>query len=124
MGGDAVNKEIKAKWIEALRSGKYIQAKGQLHDGDGFCCLGVLCDVLGVNKEYDEERRSWYFGNGPDRDWEVLPGRTRDAAELGGCCGQLPRKVQFNEKEFEDLAHLNDAGADFNFIADVIEKQL
>ena len=33
------------KWIDALRSGKYKQGRGQLVKGDRYCCLGVLCDV-------------------------------------------------------------------------------
>ena len=40
-----MNKDIKKKWIEALRSGEYKQAQHQLRDGDCFCCLGVLCDI-------------------------------------------------------------------------------
>lgn len=39
--------QLKAKWVEALRSGKYVQAKGRLRRDDGFCCLGVLCDISG-----------------------------------------------------------------------------
>lgn len=40
--------EIKQKWIEALRSGNYKQGTGYLKATDGtWCCLGVLCDVLG-----------------------------------------------------------------------------
>ena len=34
------------KWIAALRSGKYRQTRGRLNDADGFCCLGVACDVF------------------------------------------------------------------------------
>lgn len=37
--------EIKALWIEALVSGGYKQAKGSLRTEDGYCCLGVLCDL-------------------------------------------------------------------------------
>ena len=37
--------KIKARWIAALRSGEYTQGRGQLRDGDKFCCLGVLCDL-------------------------------------------------------------------------------
>lgn len=40
-----MNPEIKAKWVEALRSGRYEQTSGRLKDGDAFCCIGVLCDV-------------------------------------------------------------------------------
>lgn len=50
-----MNKTIKAKWIAALRSGKYKQAKGVMREGPasnpkGFCCLGVLCDVVGQTR--------------------------------------------------------------------------
>ena len=37
---------LQTKWIEALRSGKYDQATGKLRNTSGFCCLGVLCDVI------------------------------------------------------------------------------
>lgn len=41
---------IKARWVEALRSGEYEQAKGSLivEAPSGkmeYCCLGVLCDL-------------------------------------------------------------------------------
>ena len=42
-----MNAEVKAKWLEALRSGKYKQGQGRLRSRDNkFCCLGVLEDVL------------------------------------------------------------------------------
>jgi hypothetical protein len=42
--------EIKTLWLEALRSGQYKQTKNFLHvvdntNGDGLCCLGVLCEL-------------------------------------------------------------------------------
>lgn len=33
-------------WVKALRSGLYKQGREQLQSSDGFCCLGVACDVL------------------------------------------------------------------------------
>ena len=46
----AMNPEIKAKWAEALRSGKYKQGKIGLYnqETDGYCCLGVLCEVMAI----------------------------------------------------------------------------
>lgn len=38
--------ELKQKWIDALRGGSYKQIRGSLHDGYGYCCLGVLCDLV------------------------------------------------------------------------------
>ncbi len=40
-----MNKVYKKLWIDALRSDKYKQGKGDLRIGDSFCCLGVLCDI-------------------------------------------------------------------------------
>lgn len=42
-----MNKEIKKKWIEALRSGEYRQGRGMLCslDHHKYCCLGVLTDL-------------------------------------------------------------------------------
>ena len=38
--------ELKAKWLEALRSKRYNQGAGALRNReDGFCCLGVLADI-------------------------------------------------------------------------------
>lgn len=45
-----MDKERKAKWVAALRSGEYEQGSGILHDKDTnkYCCLGVLHVVAGV----------------------------------------------------------------------------
>lgn len=41
-----MDKEIRGKWIKALRSGEYKQSYGDLRYFNKFCALGVLCDVL------------------------------------------------------------------------------
>jgi hypothetical protein len=56
-----MKKSIKKKWLEALRSGKYKQTVRNLKDNNGYCCLGVLCDVYA--KEHPELARwSEYHG--------------------------------------------------------------
>lgn len=35
-----------AEWIDALRSGEYKQAKARLQRDDGYCCLGVACEIF------------------------------------------------------------------------------
>jgi hypothetical protein len=72
-----MNPEIKAKWVAALRSGQYMQIKGKLTDGKGFCCLGVLCDI---------------HAHETGGTWETL-GFT-NAIEYGGEQGGLPFVVQ------------------------------
>ena len=48
-----MKKEIAERWVSALRSGEYKQGKLYLKSENGYCCLGVLCDILGV--EWKEE---------------------------------------------------------------------
>ena len=43
----SMNQELKAKWLEALRGGKYEQGKGKFELRGKFCCLGVLCIAAG-----------------------------------------------------------------------------
>lgn len=54
------NRENMKKWIDALRSGEYSQARGQLKDGDSYCCLGVLAVVAG--KEFVKEPKGYAGG--------------------------------------------------------------
>lgn len=40
-----MDKEIKAQWLAALRSGEYAQGAGALSRNGLHCCLGVLCEL-------------------------------------------------------------------------------
>lgn len=46
-----MDKEIKQKWVKALRSKKYKQGMNFLYNKKQktYCCLGVLCKVLKKN---------------------------------------------------------------------------
>ena len=49
-----MTKQLKAKWIEALRSGKYEQGREQLKTDNGkYCCLGVLNEIADLDYETD-----------------------------------------------------------------------
>lgn len=43
-----MKRDLKAKWLAALRSGQYDQGTGMLRTLDNkFCCLGVLLEIAG-----------------------------------------------------------------------------
>lgn len=57
-----MNPEIKKEWLQALRSGKYVQGHWALHlktlAGESrFCCLGVLADLYAQATQTPWERR-------------------------------------------------------------------
>lgn len=107
-----MNPEVKAKWLEALRSGEYEQGKGELRRGDTYCCLGVLCNIsqLGRWNPYDSGAYSFNVDSN-------LP-----------AFGMLPKSISVWSELFVDnqnrLGQMNDGGASFPEIADWIEANL
>lgn len=113
-----MNPDIQAKWVAALRSGKYNQCRGQLRKGDCFCAIGVLCDVI----EPDGWKRGY---NG----WEHDGQRTRLSIEFSRRLGFEP---QFGFNGYHPqlagigtfICKLNDdLGYSFAEIADLIEAR-
>lgn len=75
-----MDEELKAKWVAALRSGEYKQARGEMLSSDGgMCCLGVLERICGTPVEtiakynYDITiTKPGVDRNSPDQsDWEL-----------------------------------------------------
>lgn len=132
-----MNTEIKKKWLSALRSGEYLQSKGTLKNEDGYCCLGVLCDLYAkehddVNWEHrtfeDSQCDKFYF----DGNSEYL---SLSVIEWAGLKSHDPsiqieyENVNDNGTTFTDyyeqpLSELNDEGVSFMKIADYIEDKL
>ena len=105
-----MNPQIKQKWVDALRSGEYQQTQRYLHKKDGFCCLGVLCDLYG--KENNVEWTPSGFNNAyafQDKESHP-PSSVMEWAGVGD--------------EIGTLGELNDKGSTFNEIADLIEEHL
>ena len=130
-----MNSEVKAKWLEALRSGEYKQTAYTLRGyNDGFCCLGVLCDIYakefggswewGYSEEYtysfipivDEEEQDFVTTD--------LPDCVVEWAGLEESSPQVADPFREGEVAFCTLASLNDNGRDFEFIADLIDRDL
>ena len=47
---------LKYRWIWALLFGGYKQTRGNLCDEDGHCCLGVLAEVCGLERDGEQYR--------------------------------------------------------------------
>jgi len=115
IGDSIASNEDFNTWVKALRSGKYKQTRGVLQDQDGYCCLGVACEVL-------------------------IPDRTKEVYEMEGITpqyllrGNMPGEQRFapdwldevdgdfGDKTRHQLTELNDTlGFSFDEIADILE---
>lgn len=112
-----MKKEIKERWIKALRSGDYRQAKYKLKLNENtMCCLGVLCDITKKETGGDWDHNS--FGIDGDVTSDVLPKIIAD--KLG-----ISYDSQFFAKgtsESTQLSELNDTGSTFRDIANIIDE--
>ena len=89
---------VRARWVEALRSGEFKQGFCQLATPTGHCCLGVLCEVVAGDKP-----GSW-------RLWDSEPPRW------------ISEKAGLTGREIELLQRRNDNWRwTFSAIADQIE---
>jgi hypothetical protein len=98
---------LRARWIEALRSGRYKQGRGRLRDGDAYCCLGVACEVsgLGTWRRHDDGRGDVYATpTGILYGW--LPRGLRD--ELGLDENTQSKLMQLNDDEGRTFAEIAD----------------
>lgn len=109
-----IDPEFKAKWVKALRSGRYKQGTGKLRKRkDGklqYCCLGVACNLID-NKRWKPLLDNFNFGS-------IMS-------------GQGPTEFSYNNlisglrpSEVSILMNLNDTDQSFNDIADWIEANL
>jgi hypothetical protein len=104
--------KLKANWIEALRSGKYQQARKYLRQGNGFCCLGVACDLIDSSEWGDETSTGAYYYGPSDYD------------ALTVWSGDIEARYGLTPKQSEVLWRMNDEGNSFAEIADYIEANL
>lgn len=115
-----MNPEVKALWIEALRSGKYQQGQGALRrisDGGGpdqFCCLGVLCDLAPT------ELGSWFSAE--FENYRQF-GTNVNTSQVGVLTSEVTNWA--NLFYYGELIDLNDSKkAPFTKIADYIQENL
>lgn len=134
---NGMNPEIKAQWLKDLRSGEFTQIQSRLTDGEGYCCLGVLCEQAVKAGVIDKKTTSSGdgFAYGTDatfRSEVALPEAVQDWANL-----DADPYVTFDhnfagegcEPDIQTLTEaLSGANDDmektFSEIADLIEAQL
>lgn len=129
-----MDQDIKKRWVDALRSGDYSQTKNLLADSDGYCCLGVLCEIA-VQDGVVYRSDGTYFSTEDSHDYssEELPRAVQEWAGLD--------RMKFPENPLTDVKHIHphrpsdretahfselndDMGYDFAKIADVIDRAL
>jgi hypothetical protein len=118
-----MKREIKEKWLQALRSKKYKQArlslKRRLDDGSyGYCCLGVLAEVCGL-----DDWKTIKYENGSEDDKIAL--MYEGSKFYGGLPDRCLEQISMRLDEARMLANMNDfSEMSFEEIANVIEQEI
>jgi hypothetical protein len=119
--------QIKQQWVTALRSGEYTQASSNLRTEEGYCCLGVLCDLY--SKDTRDISTEWEVNHTADarpipfynfmNEGSFLPIAVVNWAGLD----KASPVIDLEGVKME-LAQVNDSGSTFTQIAQLIEEQL
>jgi hypothetical protein len=113
-----MDKKVKAKWLKALRSRKYKQTTLALHDSQGHCCLGVLCDIVEPDKWANDEVDGYKV-----HDPKAYRSDSGDSTDLPS--DKLCKKVGLDLEVLDQLTRMNDTeGKKFYQIARWIERNL
>lgn len=107
------NKPLIREWVEALRSGKYLQGRKSLRTGDKFCCLGVACDVAAKEGWVKGEWKGFQFWTGDIFDAAYLSKPLQELYGLSYCC----------DLGTTSGALMNDEGSTFAQIAGAFEEE-
>lgn len=127
--------EFKERWLKALLSGEYEQTQKTLRGrsssgGDGFCCLGVACDVF--KKEIGGDWAGSVFEVGRNQ-WDTMPDEELMQLAFDSTEGEDWDDDAYNlaQDAFDRLAGCNDGSTDesrrgmtFEEIATVIKEKL
>lgn len=127
--------ELKTKWVEALRSGEYTQASGKLRDDatNGYCCLGVLCDLIDPDAwEFDSDayggRWLWVDESGTQTalylTYDIESQFFDPTHKVDTGIAKHTYEGNIWAEESRAGAILNDSGKSFEEIADFIEESL
>jgi len=109
--------ELQQAFVDALRSGEFDQCKGVLHDGRGYCCLGVACVIARGSGAVEPDVVRYAF----DVVNDMLPDAVKDALQFRSECGEF-HHVRGGLSGYVSLTHMNDEERSFAEIADRIEQ--
>jgi hypothetical protein len=107
-------------WLRALESGDFPQTTDHLHcryeNQDAFCCLGVACEVLKIDKILLGDQ----YAYGRLESNTVLPDEARARLRLRSNAGEARVPFEIRGRMYKNLADANDGGATHQEIAAVI----
>src|SRR6478752_3748288 len=110
--------------IKALESGSYKQTNNYLHTLDGYCCLGVMCDRVDASLWQREGLRLFVYKTLDDAQEvaTVLPQSIYSRLAIDANGGRLDGRQWTlpSGLEFSTLAGVNDNGAGFDEIANLM----
>jgi hypothetical protein len=117
-------KEHRRIWVEALRSGRFVQTTGALKAtaSDAMCCLGVACEVSKLG-----HWSTTPFGVEPAYVTPVSTEKMKLPHDVQRWLGLADHWGGFVDHKsptgVEELYQINDGGATFAEIADIIESE-
>ena len=104
-----IDRALKERWLNRLEDPATKKGTGHLEYNGGLCCLGVLCEVLGLEKKTFEKVSRYSFKG------------IRFSSNLSL---DLLFDLKITLEQQEVLIQLNDDNKTFDKVIDYIEREL
>lgn len=112
-------------WLQALESGEYQQTTEVLRDENGFCCLGIACDLSDTghwvtfhNQSSYKVKETVHDNLPPLQVWRDELHLYDENASFGRCLIEKPTDFEITPGiSAKSLVRANDQGATFKEIA-------
>lgn len=117
-----MNERVKNLWVKALKSGEFKQIKGKLHDGKGYCALGVLAALAMLEGQCTYGPGNTFDGRSSTLSFNTMKWAGIDVDEDGEL--KLTKGAGKVLVKQTSIAELNDIGLSFNEIAKIIARGL
>src|ERR1700691_5621770 len=86
--------KVQEKWLQTLESGKLPQGTGSLVGDDGYCCLGVACEILRLKRVADF---GGFWSSTRNKDRHYMPGNSWRKLGLRNSMGVLEVSVNLSK---------------------------
>ena len=127
------NNNLYERWIEALESGKYPKTRRVLRNDLGYCCLGVVCDVVDPNMWQRTDGQANYHIREGDKIHSVdLPHHIQQELKLysptsmflpSDLSPELLQELETIAGNPHSLVGVNDLTSDFDLVVKILKER-
>ena len=119
-----MNKALKDRWLNALKSGDFRKGTGIMYDGadNSYCCLGVLAEITDTWSEFKEDCKALTARSNPHGEYFGVFAHMPGTMEGYMNSSWAPKEAGLDKETLITLAKINDNTFSFDAVCQYIQE--